>query len=48
METINNGDVSELVLKYNTELNIYPQHMKIYRLLLILLAYYEGRAKKYE
>lgn len=48
IEEINNGDVSELVLKYNTELSIYPQHMKIYRLLLILLAYYEERAKKYE
>ena len=48
LEEINNGDVSELVLKYNTELRIYPQHMKIYRLLLILLAYYEERAKKYE
>lgn len=48
LEEINNGDVSKLVLKYNTELRIYPQHMKIYRLLLILLMYYEGRAKKYE
>lgn len=48
MEEINNGDVSELVLKYNTELRIYPQHMKIYRFLLILLTYYEERAKKYE
>lgn len=48
LEEINNGDVSELVFKYNTELIIYPQHLKIYRLLLILLAYYEERAKKYE
>lgn len=48
LEEINNGDVSELVLKYNTELRIYPQHMKIYGSLLILLMYYEGRAKKYE
>lgn len=48
IEKINTGDVSELVLKYNTELSIYPQHVKIYRLLLILLMYYEGRAKKYE
>lgn len=48
MDGINNGNVSELVLKYNTELRIYPQHIKIYRFLLILLAYYEERAKKYE
>lgn len=48
IEEINNADVSELVLKYNTELRIYPQHVKIYRFLLILLAYYEERVKKYE